>query len=286
MIRRPAVWTSPTWKARSPTETAAVYVEQPGYLGAIDPNAARIAEIARAKGAETIVGVDPLSLGLLKAPGDYGADIVVGPTQPMGVHMNCGGGVGGFMASRDEEKYVREFNGFLVSIAETQKPGQFGFGLASAHQTSYGMREEGKDWTGNSVYLWAIANAVYMSLLGPQGFRELGELIISRSHYAARRLGARSRASKSLRPTDSSRNSRSTSREPAKRYPRSTPRCAEITGSSAARISQTSCPGLAGARSTASPKFIPRKILTGLPVRSRRWCHERASSRLSCRSLG
>jgi glycine dehydrogenase subunit 1 len=50
------------------------------------------------------------------------------------------------------------------------------------------MREEGKDWTGNSVYLWAIANAVYMSLLGPQGFREVGELILAQSHKAAKRL--------------------------------------------------------------------------------------------------
>ncbi len=172
-------------RARISSETAAVYIEQPGYLGAIDPLAGEIASIARSHGAETIVGVDPISLGVLKAPGDYGADIIVGPTQPLGVHMNCGGGVGGFMASRDEEKYVREFNGFLVSIAETRKPGEFGFGLASAHQTSYGMREDGKDWTGNSVYLWAIANAVYMSLLGPDGFRELGELIISRANYAA-----------------------------------------------------------------------------------------------------
>ena len=176
-------------RARISGDTAAVYFEQPGYLGAIDPAAGEIAAIARSHGAETIVGVDPISLGILKAPGDYGADIMVGPTQPLGVHMNCGGGVGGFMASRDEERYVREFNGFLVSIAPTRKPGEFGFGLASAHQTSYGMREDGKDWTGNSVYLWAIANAVYMSLLGPDGFREVGELIVSRANYAARRLG-------------------------------------------------------------------------------------------------
>lgn len=165
--------------------TAAVYFEQPGYLGAIDPRADEISAMARNVGAETIVGVDPISLGILKAPGDYGADIIVGPTQPLGVHMNCGGGVGGFMASRDEEKYVREFNGFLVSITETLKPGEFGFGLACAHQNSYGQREDGNDWTGNSVYLWAIANAVYMSLLGPEGFREVGELIISRANYAA-----------------------------------------------------------------------------------------------------
>ncbi len=134
------------------------------------PAARRSRALAHAVGAEVIVGADPLSLGILRPPADYGADIVVGPTQPLGVHMNAGGGVGGFIASRDEEKYVREMNGFLVSITETLKPGQYGFALASSHQTSYGMREKGKDWTGNSVYLWAIAAAVYMSLLGPQGF--------------------------------------------------------------------------------------------------------------------
>jgi len=175
-------------KTKVSAKTAAVYFETPSYLGLFETNAAEIARIARQHGAETIVGVDPLTLGIVRPPADFGADIVVGPTQPLGVHMNCGGGVGGFMASRDEERYVREYNGFMVSITETLKPGQFGFGLASAHQTSYGMREEGKDWTGNSVYLWAIANAVYMSLLGPQGFREIGELIVTQSHYAARRL--------------------------------------------------------------------------------------------------
>jgi glycine dehydrogenase subunit 1 len=108
--------------------------------------------------------------------------------QPLGVHMNCGGGVGGFIASRDEERYVRAYNGFLVSIAETREPGQYGFGLACAHQNSYGMRERGNDWTGNSTYLWAIAGAVYMSLLGPEGFREVGTLIVSRARYAAKLL--------------------------------------------------------------------------------------------------
>ncbi|HEY2890098.1 MAG TPA: aminomethyl-transferring glycine dehydrogenase subunit GcvPA [Dongiaceae bacterium] len=175
-------------KAKISARTAAVYFESPGYLGIIEAQGAEIARIARAAGAETIVGSDPISLGVLKPPADYGADIAVGPTQPLGVHMNCGGGVGGYIASRDEEKYVREYNGFLVSITGTSQPGEYGFSLASAHQTSYGMREAGKDWTGNSVYLWAIANAVYMSLLGPQGFREVGELILQQSHYAAKAL--------------------------------------------------------------------------------------------------
>ncbi|MFN3145517.1 MAG: aminomethyl-transferring glycine dehydrogenase subunit GcvPA [Paracoccaceae bacterium] len=176
-------------KAKLGDDVAAVYFENPAYLGTIETGAAEIARLARAAGAETIVGVDPASLGVLTAPGDYGADIVTGPVQPLGVHMHCGGGAGGFIASRDEERYVRAYNGFLVSVVETQEPGQLGFGLACAHQNSYGMRENGNDWTGNSTYLWAIAGAVYMSLLGPEGFRELGTLIVSRARYAAKLLG-------------------------------------------------------------------------------------------------
>jgi len=169
--------------------TAAVYLEVPSYLGLIEPNAGEIAALARAAGAETIVGADPISLGVLAPPGSYGADIVVGPTQPLGVHMNCGGGVGGYMATREDDRYLAEYNGFLVSIARTLEPGQYGFNVANGHQTSYGLREDCKDWTGNSVYLWAIANAVYMSLLGPEGFAEVGRLILARAHYAAHRLG-------------------------------------------------------------------------------------------------
>ena len=176
--------------ARIGADTAAVYFENPAYLGGIEAEAAAIAALARSHGAETIVGADPLSLGVMQPPAAYGADIVVGPTQPLGIHMHGGGGVGGYLASHDRERYVRQFNGFLVSIAETAEPGQFGFGLACAHQNSYGMREHANDWTGNSVYLWAVANAVYMSLLGPEGFRELGELVLARARYAARRIGA------------------------------------------------------------------------------------------------
>lgn len=172
-------------KSRLGDDVAAVYFENPAYLGTIETGAADIARAARAAGAETIVGVDPVSLGVMTAPGDYGADIVTGPVQPLGVHMHCGGGAGGWIASRDEENYVRAYNGFLVSVVETLEPGQLGFGLACAHQNSYGMRENGNDWTGNSTYLWAIAGAVYMSLLGPEGFRELGTLIVSRARYAA-----------------------------------------------------------------------------------------------------
>ena len=169
-------------------DIAAIYIENPSWLGMIETEIAEIANAARSAGAETIVGIDPVSLGILEAPGRYGADIVVGSTQPLGVHMFGGGGLGGFIATRDEPRYAYEYPTLMLSIAETVK-GERGFGMMLMHQSSYGSREDGKDWTGNSTYLWAIANAVYMALLGPQGFRDLGELIISRAHYAAQRLG-------------------------------------------------------------------------------------------------
>ncbi len=172
---------------RLSARTAAVLFDNPSFLGGIERRAVEIAALARSHGAETIVGVDPLSLGILAPPCDYGADIVVGSTQPLGVHMSCGGGAGGFIATRDDPRYAHQCPTLLLSISETVA-GEHGFGIALFEQTSYGSREEGNDWTGNSVYLWAVANAVYMSLMGPEGFAEVGRLIIARSHYAARRL--------------------------------------------------------------------------------------------------
>jgi glycine dehydrogenase subunit 1 len=166
-------------------ETAAVYFETPSYLGTIEADAVEVIRLAHEHGAEAIAGVDPISLGVLAPPGDYGADIAVGTIQPLGVHMNCGGGVGGFIASRDDERYAREYPTLNLTICDTVVPGERGFGMTLFHQSSYGSREDGNDWTGNSTYLWSIAAATYMSLLGPQGFAELGELIVQRSHYAA-----------------------------------------------------------------------------------------------------
>jgi glycine dehydrogenase subunit 1 len=172
-------------EAKLSERVCAVYVESPSSLGRIEADAAEVARLTHDAGAELIAGVDPISLGVLAPPSAWGADIAVGSIQPLGVHMSCGGGVGGFIASRDEERYARQYPTLNLSICDTVVPGERGFGIALFHQTSYGLREEGNDWTGNSTYLWAVAAATYMSLLGPEGFRELGELIVRRGHYAA-----------------------------------------------------------------------------------------------------
>jgi len=169
-------------------QTAAVYFETPSYLGVIEQQGAEIAAIARAAGAETIVGVDPISLGVLSSPVDFGADIVVGTVQPLGIHMHTGGGVGGFIASRDEDRYAHQYPTLFISIAETIKAGEYGFGLSLFEQSSYGLRDKGNDWTGHSVYMWAIAATTYMAMMGPQGFEDVGGLILQRAHYAAQLL--------------------------------------------------------------------------------------------------
>ncbi|MEQ1737394.1 MAG: hypothetical protein ABL886_13440, partial [Rhodoglobus sp.] len=96
---------------------------------------------------------------------------------------------GGFIASRDEERYARQFPTLQVSIAPTRVEGQHAFGLTLFHQSSYGSRELGNDWTGNSVYLWTVRNAVFLSLLGPAGMRELAEAVLANARRTAELIG-------------------------------------------------------------------------------------------------
>jgi glycine dehydrogenase subunit 1 len=166
-------------------EAACVYIENPNYLGVIESDGAEISELAHVYGAESVVGVDPISLGVLASPADYGADIACGEAQSLGVSMFAGGGSCGFIASRDEEKYVAEYPLRLLSIAPTTVEGEYSFGQTLYDRTSYMARENAKDWVGTTTVLWGITAAVYMSLLGPTGMKELGETILERSHYAA-----------------------------------------------------------------------------------------------------
>lgn len=169
-------------------KTAAVYFENPAYLGFIESQGKEISALAHENGAVCVVGVDPTSLGILTPPISYGADIVCGDLQPLGVHMNYGGGQSGFIATRDEEKYVMEYPSRLFGITPTTVEGEYGFGDVAYERTSFAVREQGKEWVGTATALWAITAGVYLALMGPQGMVELGEGIMQRSHYAAEQL--------------------------------------------------------------------------------------------------
>ncbi|MCF6465576.1 aminomethyl-transferring glycine dehydrogenase subunit GcvPA [Clostridium sp. Cult2] len=168
--------------------TAAVYFENPSYLGFIETQVEEISRITHEKDAISIVGVDPSSLGVLAPPSHYGADIACGELQPLGIHMNAGGGLAGFIASRDEEKHVAEYPTQLWGITETTKEGEYGFGDVSFERTSYASRENAKDFLGTQTALWGITAGVYLALMGPWGMQELGEGIMQRVSYAQRIL--------------------------------------------------------------------------------------------------
>jgi len=176
-------------KSNISDKTAAIYFENPSYLGFIETQGEEISRIAHENDAISIVGVDPSSLGVLAPPSHYGADIACGELQPLGIHMNAGGGLAGFIASRDEEKYVAEYPTQLWGITETTREGEYGFGDVSFERTSYASRENAKDFLGTQTALWGITAGVYLALMGSNGMQELGEGIMQRASYAQKILG-------------------------------------------------------------------------------------------------
>jgi glycine dehydrogenase subunit 1 len=171
-------------------DTACLYFEMPGFLGVIETEAEALAGLARDAGALAVVGVDPISLGVLEAPPRYGADIVCGELQPLGIHMHYGGGLAGFVASADTRQFVSEYPMFLIGVGPTVVEGEYGFGEVVWERTSYIQRGDSKEYTGTTQNLFAIAAGAYLALHGPEGLAELGRGIVQRARYAAGRLDA------------------------------------------------------------------------------------------------
>ncbi|WP_103104925.1 aminomethyl-transferring glycine dehydrogenase subunit GcvPA [Brevibacillus reuszeri] len=177
-------------KAKLSASTAAVYFENPTFLGSVEANGQLIADLAHAAGAICVVGVDPISLGVMEAPANYGADIVCGDLQPLGVHMHYGGGQSGFIATHDDPTYVMEYPSRLFGIAPTVVEGEYGFGDVAYDRTSFAKRENGKESVGTQTALWGITAGVYLATMGPVGMEEVGQGIMQRSQYAAKQLSS------------------------------------------------------------------------------------------------
>ncbi|GAB4344044.1 MAG: aminomethyl-transferring glycine dehydrogenase subunit GcvPA [Candidatus Abyssubacteria bacterium] len=168
--------------------TAAVFIENPSYLGVIEVQAEEIGKIARENGAEFVVYADPISLGAIAPPAHYGATIACGDLHSLGLHMQCGGGQAGFIATHDDMEHASQFKDFVVSLVDTVVEGEYGFGLVLPMNLSYLAREEAKEYTGTSAGLWAITAAVYLSLMGPKGMQEIAQTIMQKSQYAAKKI--------------------------------------------------------------------------------------------------
>lgn len=169
-------------------KTAAVYVENPSYLGFVETQVDEIGKEAHSHGALFIVGVDPISLGILKPPGDYNADIVIGEAQPLGNPMNFGGPLLGIFACRDDMNLIRQMPGRIIGLTTTADNSRYGFCMALQTREQHIRREKATSNICSNEALCAVASAVYMALLGHQGLRELGETILCKANYAMRQL--------------------------------------------------------------------------------------------------
>lgn len=171
-------------------DVAAVLIENPNYLGVIESEGAAIGRLAKANGSEFIVYADPISLGVLEAPANYGATIGVGELHSIGLHLQCGGGQGGYIASLDEMKYIQEFKELVDGVTDTVVPGEVGYSVVLIERTHYALREKGKEFTGTQNNLWMAPVAVYLSLMGPQGMAEVGNTIMTNSQYLAKQIAS------------------------------------------------------------------------------------------------
>jgi glycine dehydrogenase subunit 1 len=169
-------------------KTVAVYVENPSYLGYVESQVEDISKETHSHGSIFIVGVDPTSLGILKPPAEYGADIVVGEAQPLGNGMNFGGPLLGIMACRDDMSLIRQMPGRIIGLTTTQDNSRQGFCMTLQTREQHIRREKATSNICTNEALCAVASAVYMALLGPEGFRQLGETIMYKANYAMQLL--------------------------------------------------------------------------------------------------
>ena len=167
-------------------QTAAVVVQYPNFLGQLE-DVKSLVEAAHAKGALAVVSVDPISLGLLNRPGDYGADIVVAEGQSLGTPLSFGGPYLGIIACREE--YVRKMPGRIVGET-TDRHGRRCWVLTLQTREQHIRREKATSNICTNQGLLALRACIYLAVMGPTGLRHAAELSTRKAHYAAEKLAA------------------------------------------------------------------------------------------------
>jgi glycine dehydrogenase subunit 1 len=169
------------------SQTAGVYLEYPSFLGSVEDNVEEITKMVHNAGALLVVGIEPISLGVLKPPGEFEADIVVGEGQPLGSHMNYGGPLLGIFACRGDS-LLRQMPGRIIGKTTTQDGKQDAYCMALQTREQHIRREKATSNICTNEALLALAASMYLSLLGPEGITQLCSMILDRSRYATEQL--------------------------------------------------------------------------------------------------
>ncbi len=177
--------TDPAALREAAEDAAAVIFQQPNVFGILEP-APDLAAAAKDAGALAVAHVDPISLGVLEAPGNYGADLAIGEGQSAGNYQSYAGPHYGFLASKAE--YTRRLPGRIIGET-TDLNGERGYVLTLQTREQHIRREKATSNMTTNQTLLALAGLVHLSWLGPQGLREVGETCMALGAYAKERLG-------------------------------------------------------------------------------------------------
>ena len=171
-------------KARLDSGTACVYIQHPNFYGNLE-DAKEIGELTHEAGAKFVMGVNPISLGMLKTPAEYGADVAVGEGQPLGLPLAFGGPYIGFMACTD--KIMRKLPGRIVGQTKDRN-GKTGYVLTLQAREQNIRREKASSNICSNQALCALAVTVYLSSMGNEGLREAALQSASKAHYLSKEL--------------------------------------------------------------------------------------------------
>lgn len=171
-------------KARLDSGTACVYIQHPNFYGNLE-DAKEIGELTHEAGAKFVMGVNPISLGMLKTPAEYGADVAVGEGQPLGLPLAFGGPYIGFMACTD--KMMRKLPGRIVGQTKDRN-GKTEYVLTLQAREQHIRREKASSNICSNQALCALAVTVYLSSMGNEGLREAALQSASKAHYLSKEL--------------------------------------------------------------------------------------------------
>lgn len=166
-------------------ETACLVLQYPNYFGNIE-DMQNLIDVAHAQGALAVVSTDPTAMGMFQTPGHYGADIVTGDGQPLGIPSSFGGPFVGLFATKQE--YIRQMPSRL-SGRTVDKNGKTGYVLTLQTREQHIRRERATSNICTNEALYALASTIYLAAMGKQGLRQVAELCYHKAHYAAAKIG-------------------------------------------------------------------------------------------------